>query len=53
MATTWTQQNKESGSGWDAGQSDITAGMDTNAEGQVVYAGTIGTATSWSLQNES
>ena len=53
MTTTWEYQNIESGSTWLAGQDDITAGMDQNAEGQVVYAGQVGSGTTWALQNES
>lgn len=53
MATTWTQLNKESGVGWSYNQSDLTYNTDLNAEGQSIKYNAAGTATSWSLQNES
>ncbi len=52
MATTWEYQNRESGEGWNAGQSNIAAGSDS-VDGQVVYAGQLGSGTTWTLQDES
>lgn len=49
----WTTTEKESGEAWLAGQSDINAGSTVVSSGQIVYAGQLGTATSWSLEAES
>jgi len=53
MATTWEYQNKESGTGWDYNQNDLTYNETPNAQGQAVTYNAVGSATVWTLQNES
>ena len=49
----WELQRVEPGETWLAGQGDITAGDDVNENNLIVYAGQLGTATTWTLENES
>jgi len=53
MATTWEYQNKESGTGWDYNQTDLTYNEVSNEDGQSIKYNSAGTATSWTLQDES
>ena len=53
MATDWEYQNKESGSGWDYNQSDLTYNGETTSEGQDVTYNSAGSTTTWTLQDES